>query len=448
MPYFAQREMYLSNDCRTITIISPYYDANYDSRIRIISIDVSDFNNIKMTKSISVDGAYNSSRMVDGKLLLITSYVVKSGNIDYNKPETFVPSITEDGESSCIKFEDIIYPEEIGSTRYSVVALIDEGSLELLGANALLDFHNDIYVSENNVYVTKEYSKTETVGDDGGRRNITMSDIAVLKYSGCTLENLGVLTVEGVVNDQYSMDEYEGHFRVVTTTTEQTYSAGNSNESSSSSSISGRRITSASLTVFDLQTMGKIAEVRHFAPEGETVSSARFDGDHAYVCTAVIVTFSDPVFYFDLSDYTNITYTDTGVINGFSSSLIQLGDGFLLGIGEENWEYGKVEVYEERGGAVESVDKYMFVGDFSRDYKSYYVNREEDLFGFAVTYMYDEQTDKWKDVYVLLRFNGYELVEVLCLEMHIDDPGRIRAFTDDGYIYITSDLDLIVKKIF
>ena len=453
---YYEREMYLSKDGNTVTVISPYYDNNYDMRLRVISIDVSDLTDIKITKTISIDGNYNSSRMVDGKLLLITEYYAKGGEIDYNVPETYVPSITEDGESSIIKFEDIIYPDEIGSMRYSVVALIDEGSLELVKAYALLDFYQDVYVSENNVYVTKEYNARDDIGEDGAFKSTMMTDIAVLGYIDDTLENKGVLTAEGIVKDQYSMDEFEDHLRVVTSTTEQIVAAqrfGKEIETIDENGgvVSSRITRSASLTVFSLETFGKVGEVKSFAPNGESVESARFDGKVAYVCTAIVQTFTDPVFFFDLSDYSNITYTDTGVIDGFSSSLIELGDGFLLGIGREGWEYNKVEVYEERDGQVVSVDVYKYNGAHSESYKGYLVDRENDLFGFAISQMYDYDGDRYHfyDVYVLLHFNGYELVEVAKVELNgmNNYPDRVRAFIADGYLYITDDYEIRVVNI-
>lgn len=450
---YYEREMYLSEDAKTITVISPYYNESYDMRVRIISIDISDLQNIQINKTISIDGNYISSRMVDGKLLFISEFYAKNGEIDYNNPETYVPTVTDGDVTSCIKFEDIIYPEKLGSTRYSVVALIEEESLELLGANALLDFYNDIYVSENNVYVTKEYVAKEDIGDDGAYKSVDMSDIAILGYSGDALEKKGVITVEGHINDQYSMDEYEGYFRVVTSTEVQTVAARKFGKDIEAVTDGGIAVTnsrelSASLYVFNLEGLEKVAEVVNFAPSGESVSSARFDKESAYVCTAIVQTMTDPVFFFDLSDYSNITYTDTGVIDGFSSSLIQLGDGFLLGIGRENWSGGKIEVYEERENGVVSVDKYVFEGVYASTYKAYYVNREDNMFGFAVGDYYDKMTGRSYDAYILLYFNGYELVEVENVSFSLNGyPTRVRAFVKDGYLYITDDKQIKVEDI-
>ena len=444
-------EMYLSTDGKTITVIHKYYDKSYNSKVGIISVDVSDVNDIKTKKQITIDGSYSSSRMVDGKLLLISEYAVTARNIDYANPESYVPTITENGVKECIKFKDIIYPEKLTNLRYSVVALMNENDLELLGANALLSFNGAIYVSGENVYVTRGYTKAEKIIDrENSQFNVQMTDIVVLKYSDGTLENKGTLSVEGSIKDQYSMDEYEGHLRVVTSTSKVAVEiqSGNSDlaDSTSSMSISDIR-SSASLTVFNLESFEKIAEVKDFAPEGEEAASVRFDGDTAYVCTAVVVTFTDPVFFFDLSDYSNITYTDTGVIEGYSTSLIQLGDGILLGIGVEDRNLNKVEVYEELNGEVVSIDKYLFEGFYSTNYKSYLVNRDNDMFGFAIESLVYEDLERCYDTYVLLVFNGYELVEVIKVKFDFYYAENVRAFIDDGYLYITDNDDLKVVSI-
>ncbi|MBQ7343207.1 MAG: beta-propeller domain-containing protein [Clostridia bacterium] len=445
--YDANAEMYLSSDGNTLTIIKRYSDASYNSKVGIISLDVSNIEDIKVKGEVSIDGSYSSSRMVDGKLLLISEYYFNSSKVEYDKPETYVPTVTKNGEKDCIRFEDIIFPETIGNTRYSVVALLDEDNLDVLGASALLNFNGAIYVSENNVYVARQYTETVDLSEEShGYYSIRKSDIAVLNYSGEALVNKGILTVDGSIKDQYSMDEKDGHLRVVTSTNDYGYSP-DIDENEYIVSIIGEKNESVSLTVFKLDGCEKIAEVKDFAPEGEEAVSVRFDGDNAYVCTAVVVTFTDPVYFFDLSDYANITYTDTGVIEGFSTSLIQLGDGFLLGIGRENSVYNKVEVYEEIDGEVVSVDKYFFEGEYSTEYKSYLVNRDKDMFGFGVTYFYNEKTGDYEHMYILLAFNGYELVEVAKVRMDSYDVSRFRAVLIEDYLYITDDTQIKVVSL-
>ena len=445
-------EMYLSEDGNTVIIVALYFEWNIHNadtdKVGITALDVSDIHNIKEKTSVIIDGKYNTSRMVNGKLLLISDYEVKSSNIDYASPETYVPKITRGDVSECINIEDIIYPDEIKSTKYSIVATMDASSLEVLSANALLDFSSNVFVSESNVYVTREYSAKTEVAEDGSYANKVMSDVAVLGYENGVLENKGVFTVEGETKDQYSMDEYEGHLRIVTSTSESLYKSDNGDYDY----FTGRK-ENVSLTVFNIESGEMIAEVKSFAPDGEEATSVRFDGNTAYVCTAEVVTFCDPVYFFDLSDYGNITYTDTGVIDGFSSTLIQLGDGFLLGIGEESWDKSKIEVYTEMDGQVVSVAKYVFEGWYTTEYKSYFIDRESNTVGIPVSDVptirteYGNNVVWYVDGYLLFTFDGENYSTRIIEKKWYNEMDRVRAFADDGYLYITTDMDITVEKI-
>lgn len=442
---YYEGEMYLSLDGNTVTLLKYYTDSTTNKgKIGIISIDVSDINNINTKAMVSIDGQLNTSRMADGRLLLISEYFFNRNKVDYNDPATYVPSIDSGNGAEPIRFEDIIFPDTVGNTRYSVVALFDAESLELLGANALLNFTNQVYVSENNVYITRQYNEKFDQQDNYNYTTKDMTDIAVFNYSGERLENKGVITVEGHAEDQYSFDEKDGYLRLVTTTTE--------NIATSDGYISSTRILrNASLWIFDLENNSLAYSLEDFAIEGEEATAVRFDGDMVYVCTAVKISFTDPVYFIDLSDYENISSADTGIIEGFSDYLINLGEGFLLGIGRENWGTSKVEIYEQQGSDVVSVDVFKFDASYSDDYKAYLVNREQDIFGFGADWMYihDEQTGRGESLYncyVLLQFNGYELTAQI-FKVNSLRSASVRAAYIDGYLYITTEYELTVEKI-
>lgn len=444
-------EMYLSADGKTITLIKEYSNKQKVGEVGIISFDVSDVSNIKVNGTVSIEGSYNTSRMVDGRLLLVTEYYFNAKTADYSKPETYVPSVTRGDSKECIEFEDIIFPENIKHTRYSVVALIGEEDLDVLGATALLNFTDTVYVSRENVYLARSYAEDVPINvGEGHYVQTSMSDIAVLGYSGESLVKKGIITAEGTLKDQYSLDEKDGYLRIVTSTSR--INRINYNDyryTDAISAVSGETRRSASLYVFKLEDNSLVASVKNFAPEGERAESVRFDGDTLYVCTAIVIEMTDPVFFFDLSDYSNITYTDTGNIEGYSTSLINLGEGFLLGIGREDWQYNKVEVWEEKDDEkVVSVDSFLFSGWYSEEYKSYLVNRDENLFGFAVKgYYTDNDYKSYRDAYILLCFNGYELVVLDVTNIDFTSPERVRAAYVDGYIYITSDDDFKVVNL-
>ena len=431
-------EMYLSTDCDTITILKEYRSSEYSqTRLGVIALDVSDVNSITERGKVSIDGSLNTSRLVDGKLILITDYSVAKSRVDYSLPETFVPTVDSGEGREAIDMDDVIYPEEISNTQYTVVTMMDSENLEIFGTKALLNFTSDVYVSKNHLFLSREY--TEKNENESHRK----SDIAVLDYTGEELVDRGILTARGWTEDQYSFDEKDGYLRVVTSTNDTV-------ERNDEGNIGLTIKNSASLYIFDLKDNSLAYKVEDFAPQGESVSAVRFDGDSCYVCTAVVVNFTDPVFFFDLSDYEHITYTDTGIIDGYSDSLINYGEGQLLGIGREDWQYSKVEVYEEIGDQVIGVYKFKFEGTYSTDYKSYLVNREENLFGFGVSYFYeyDEKTQvsKTYNCYILISFDDTEMT-VEKFKIDALQPEYTRAAYIDGYLYITTPLEIVVEKI-
>lgn len=453
VPYFADEryngfdyqmlEMYLSLDCRTVVLTKRFDSSGGDRHIGIISLDVSDVNSISTKGMVSIDGDLKTSRMVDGRLLLVTNYSFSRWNLDYSDPETFVPTIDKGNGSEPIEFENIIYPENVNGTGYSVVALLDAENLALLGANALLNFTSEVYVSENHVYITREYTE-KTENQDGSITTSNMSDIAVFDYSGEGLTTKGIITARGFAEDQYSFDEKDGYLRVVTSTRDTTEMVSGDNVSMMP------RVQNVSLYIFNLSDNSLAYSLESFAIEGEEATAVRFDGDMLYVCTAVVVTFTDPVYFIDLSDYDSITSADTGIIEGFSDHLINYGEGFLLGIGRLDWQYNKVDVYEKIEESVVVTMSYKFQGEYSEDYKSYLVNREENIFGFGVNGFcgYDEQIDAYKyyNCYVLIRFDQSEMyVDVY----KIDDlySRTVRAAYIDGYLYITTPTELIVQAV-
>ena len=416
--YCNSMEMYLSADCTTVTLVLDAYDETVGSCAILINLDVTDPANITEIGRVYLSGSYLSSRVVDGDLLLMSKYRVSS-NCDFDDESTFVPQVGQPEDMASIEPADIIYPDELSSTQYTVICKVDGASLEILDTAAFLSYSDEIYVSQNNIFATRGY---EEHTDEG---YFAMTEISCLNYSGDTLEHLGSAIVEGTVKDQYSMDEYDGILRIVT-------SVDNTIVEYSGETVSGSWERNANLYCIDLSDFSIAASVECFAPDGEQAESVRFDGPMAYVCTAEIITLTDPVYFFDLSDLDNITWTDTGTIDGYSSSLVNFGE-YLLGIGYNGSMELKIEVYEEISGAVESVCAYERRCSFSEEYKSYFIDREKNLVGLGI---YD--WDDGEGQYILLHFDGYELNEILNVPIS-GDLEDVRAVLIDGWLYIFSD---------
>ncbi|MBR3879578.1 MAG: beta-propeller domain-containing protein [Clostridia bacterium] len=452
-PYMDQWEFYLSSDCKTVTVVTQYYSKNENvSRryVNLISLDVSDPANIVKEDEFNITGEYMSSRMVDGSILLLTEFVINKRELDFNDETTFLPQIDEGNGSYSIPAGGIVSPDNLSNTRYTVVMKLDENTLDIQGTAAYLSYSEDVYVSEDHVFLTHVFADKKE-NEDGTITRNSMTEISCLTYGGDTFERKGNVTVRGYVKDQWSMDEYEGILRVFTTTNATTIQEQYYDNGIISSNIlqTATGQSNASLYCIDLSTFEIVASVIDFAPPREEIQSVRFDKETAYVCTSIEL--SDPVFFFDLSDLNNITYKDTGTIEGFSTSLINIGNGYLLGIGRgDNWSSFKIEVYEEAKDGVRSVCAYELENaEYSTEYKSYYVDRKNQFVGVGVIDNSYYNTDKHSDEarrYILLHFDGYELVELVNVPL-FGDPANMRGVYIDGYMYMFGSNDFKVEKI-
>ncbi len=476
---------YLLDGGKKILIVANSHNDRLAQTLLIL-LDVSDPTQMKEIKRVAVSGYVSDSRVSDGSILLFADYLIWN-EPDYHDPSTYVPVVKDGNQVTPLPCDDIIMPESISGVSYGVIYSFDAQTLEVEGSKAFLCGMGMVYVSQNNVFVAR--NQTERYEHGGRRYNNSVTTIRCFPYGNGSLEQKGVITLDGSLKDQYSMDEKDGILRVVTTidcwsyriatgsvdtdqpiapdtvilapdtvipvpdtewyempmTSEEVMpeiapvfsNAAVAVMTTASPSLENKPISEdyrgASLYCVSLDSFEVVASVERFAPDREIVQSVRFDGDYAYVCTSV--SFTDPVFFFDLSDLNNITYTDTGVIEGYSSSLVNFENGNLLGIGYANTQSSlKIEIYREENGKVISVDKYVEGASFAEDYKAYYIDRKNQLIGIGV---YGFKDGSWTYRYLLLHFDGKKLVKLVDLnDERLGPPYVHRAVYIDGYLYV------------
>jgi len=425
-------------------VVMNTYEKQQGSSILLVNLDVTDPGNIRLINHVFFSGDLLSTRVVDGDLLLVYRYRV-SGDVDFDEPETYVPTYGKPGQMVCIPGEDIICPDNADVTRYTVICKLNGKDLQVLDTAALLSYSEDLYVSADTIYATHNYSESQTTLE--GQMTVTKTDITGISYIGHKLEKLGSITVDGAVKDQYSMDQHNGLLRVVTSTTK---FLTNYDQWGKIGTASRNAVRNVDLYCIDLTDWTVRSSVIAFAPAGEEATAVRFNGDTAYVCTAEVIVMTDPVYFFDLSDPDNISWTDTGTIDGYSTSLIDLGDGYLAGIGFSEMRTLKVEIYEETEEGVVSVTSFELEADFSQVYKSYLIDREQDLIGLAV-YDFSAYNSNGDALfrYILLHFDGYKLVEVASIPLESSDMGAVRGVLIDGYLYLLQPnlVEITVQKL-
>lgn len=441
---YNEGETFLSTDGQTLTVISCYSILSPESIYAkghyydIISLDVSNVNDIKEKGRITVSGKYKTSRLVDGKILVISDFTVPIG-VDFSKEEEFLPSIKIGDKKENLPYGDIVAPDILTNSNYTVICKFDQKTLNVEGKKAFLSYSETVYVSKGYVYInrlTSEEISSDSLGA-GVIVSLAKTEIIPISYGGNDFKVGKSLLIDGELKDQYSLDEFEGKLRVVTTVRERTVEKNGRHQSIISTKIN------SNLYVIDLSSMQEIACVKNFAPEGERVMAVRFDKDFAYVCTAV--EFTDPIFMIDLTDLNDIKIVDSGVIDGFSTSLVDFGDGFLLGIGVNQYEDLKIEIYSGGLTLVNSVSSYEIPDSrYSSDYKAYYIDRENKMVGLGVS-VYN---NAWQCQYKLLKFDGLAFAEMdVNFSFTNSSYDYLRADLIDGYFYIFSPYGCDVTKI-
>ena len=271
-----------------------------------VVMDITDRANPKTLRKVEQDGSYRSSRMVGSVIYALTEYTV-SGKDEQEAKTNSVPEVAG-AEIRC----DCIYIIDENSSRYICLTAYDTATADgEIGSLAVLGNGNEVYCSENNLYVIgNEHVNLK----ENSAKDIDISNFAVINafsLNGTSITFKAQGKVPGYINNQYNLDEYGGNLRIATTA----YSR-NKNTDVSSLYVLGS----------DLKIIGKLENIA----DNEQIKSVRYMGDKAYV-----VTFrnTDPLFVIDLKDPKHPTIKGELKLPGYSAYMHPLGESIILGIG-------------------------------------------------------------------------------------------------------------------
>lgn len=366
------------NQNRLIVERSIKINNRQEIRILLDIYDITDRAAPKRLNTYGQSGTLVSTRMIGNILYLVTSYTV---GMDAAKDDvaTYVPKVYEEEAVQCLPVEDIVINESCDDAcaTYLVISGFDTQAIKQISQKSLLGYGGTLYCSTENLYV----ANTVTLDDsDAG----SLSGTKLYRFS---LDN-GVVspaaegTVAGTLLNQFSMDEYEGHLRLVATLDgmKQTVNGG----------IVSVQMGTKTQTLYVLNDqLEVVGSVKNLAPD-ERVYSVRFDGNIGY-----FVTFrqTDPLFAADLSDPTNPKILSALKIPGFSEYLHPYADGLLLGLGRDADENGiqsgcvKLSMFDVSDPAAVTEAQTLvledcFYSDAENDHKAILVNADRNLIAF------------------------------------------------------------------
>ena len=279
--------------------------------------DISDRQAPKKQKTVLQSGAAESTRLVDGVLYIVSKYYV-SQKPEQEEPSTYVPHTLEDNVLNLCPAENITVLPASKAAQYTVVGSVDVASGARLDQKSVFGATSGMYANTKNIYTLS----------NGVADGQTVTNILRFAIEKGQITCAATARVQGTPLNQFSMDEYEGVFRIVTTC-QKMKTAANGNYSFSV----GDPVNNVYLLNQDLQILGKIEDLA----KGERVYSVRFMGKTGY-----FVTFreTDPLFSVDLSDPTAPKILGELKIPGFSNYLHPWGNDLLLGLGMDADENG------------------------------------------------------------------------------------------------------------
>lgn len=286
--------------------------------------DMSNREGIKLLKSVDFEGNYLTSRKIGPD-----AYFVINSYPNYRKDipcGDIVPLYRESVSDDAPKKEDmkpiascteIGYIEPIQANNFITIAsmsMTDEA--KEVKKETIVGSGQNVYASLENLYIaqTSWTVYTEVLGElaeDQKEKTV----ITKFKLGEGDIKFLGTGNVKGKILNQFSMDEYESHFRIATTI--QGY------ESNRDTSTNNMYVLDEGLTL--------VGKVEGIAP-GESIYSVRFMGKRAYMVTFKHV---DPLFVLDLSVPESPAILGKLKIPGYSEYLHPYDETHLIGIGKE-----------------------------------------------------------------------------------------------------------------
>ncbi len=296
--------------------------------------EAADKSHPRKLKTFTLQGICMTSRVADGYFYGISCFAADpgEGESDY---DAYIPSL----EGKRLEPDQIYCPPDADSTDYLVLVSIDlSDPTSFADSRAVLGGSDLCYVSRKNIYMAWNESVYQTEPRTEGK---VQDRTRILRFSYGKGKFYGQASGEipGRLEGSFSLDEYDGHLRAVTTVKE--YQArkvtdDRTGETLGYDYVEEKESNALYVLGLDLTVKGKIEGLA----ENEFIRSARFQGETGY-----FVTFrqTDPLFAADLSDPEHPEILGELKVSGFSEYLHVYGEDLLLGIGMEADEETGVE---------------------------------------------------------------------------------------------------------
>jgi uncharacterized secreted protein with C-terminal beta-propeller domain len=323
------------------------------SQSTLTEVDVSDPNALRVVRTLTLDGSYLAARMVGGTVRIVSSASVPE-TLDFVQPQdstkaaltaattrnrtvlaksrvgSWLPSYrlkrpghAASGPRSLVQCRDVRRPAGFSGLGMLTVLTLDLAKgLDPVDSTAIMTDGRIVYASQAALYVATERwadRPTEAQPNEEPSSGVTT---AIHKFdisSPTKTVYRGSGKVAGYLLSQWSLSEFGGVLRVVSTDTPAWWGEGGDSQSY----LTTLREGDGALT-----QVGRIGGLG----KGERVYAVRFVGNTGYVVTFRQI---DPLYTVDLSDPARPRVLGELEISGYSAYLHPIGEDLMLGIGQE-----------------------------------------------------------------------------------------------------------------
>ena len=360
--YFTPIQMYIT-DNNLILMYEKVIQKNYNSLVRSYwygfygnafetVLQIYDKDEFNLTKEISVPGS-----LIDGRVYNNFIYFITAENIVDYKIASVVEATNGVEDEKEFDYDDVIYvPEYIDYPYENYICSINLNTLATnyecqLGSNS----YGTIYMSENALYMCN------TCYTDSNPSEViykyAINEDGFLKFSASG-------KVNGYVNNQYYLDEYNGYLRIATTGRfyKNNILSGWESEVINAVYVLEEKDVYGGKT---LEVVGKLD--KGIGYPGEQIKSVKFDKEYVSIVTYYQ---TDPLYLIKFIDNIKIEIVDYLKVPGYSTFLLDIsinGTPYKIGVGLTDDRNYKVSLYQVVDDNVSQIGKdYVIkVGEFS-----------------------------------------------------------------------------------
>ena len=355
---------------------------------KAIVYNIENKNEPELVREVALEGNYMNSRMVGDNLYLISrKSAYFYGDVEDN---TILPimkdSVASTDEIKRVNCTDIIYFEGTEDKSFMLVGGFNINENEEVCVETFFGAGDTVYANEKNLYLTQRVW--------GENYKTTIYKFGL---EDARIKLLAKGEVEGGLNNQFSMDEYDGNLRLATTSyiTIEPEKTEELDSGVMMTTLATRKTTN-NLYVLN-ENLEEIGKIENLAEE-EQIYSVRFIGKIGYIVTFKEI---DPLFVIDLSDPRNPQVKGELKIPGYSSYMHPYDENHIIGIGYNTKDngYGGVTNSTMKMSMFDVSDlenpKEIFNVDIGTEYassevtynhKALFYKKSENLIGFPVNY--------------------------------------------------------------